>query len=171
MQRGAAQQNGEQRPLREQRTRQGNKQRHPRRQLTHGESRSDMDSLARPKTTDVCHIDDHWRFTIPPLVKKHITSNHNTRTIGRTDDAAATIIAGLENHYANGRRSNNRRRKRRGQIPTIDIPPEKLPLRGASAATDVLDKDTRRLLISVGADTIKKICKPEYTVYIGDPMN
>jgi hypothetical protein len=85
-------------------------------------------------------------------VKNHITPNHNTRTIGRTDDAAATVIAGLEDHYANGRRSNNRRRERRGQI---DVPLEKSPLRGAAAATVILDIDARRLLISVGADMIK----------------
>jgi hypothetical protein len=49
---------------------------------------------------------------------------------------------------------------------------EKSPLRGAAAATDVLDKDARRLLISVGADMIKnkKFCRPDNTVDVGDPM-
>jgi hypothetical protein len=85
-------------------------------------------------------------------VKNHLATDHNTRTIGQTDEAAATVIAGLESYYANGRRSNNRRRERRGQI---DVPLEKSPLRGGAVAKDVIDKDPRRLLISVGADMIK----------------
>ena len=57
--------------------------------------------------------------------------------------------------------------------PKLDVPPQNLPFQGASAATDVLDKDARRLLICVGADMIKtkNICRPANTVDVGDPMN
>ena len=39
--------------------------------------------------------------------------------------------------------------------PRTQKGPENSPLRGGAAATDVLDKDARRLLISVGAGMIK----------------
>jgi hypothetical protein len=115
-----------------------------------------MNSFARAGPTDVSNIVGHWCFAIHPLVKHHIASSHNTRTIGRFNDTAATVIVGLENHSANGRRSNDRRCERRGQIPPrTQKGPENSPLRGGAAATDVLDKDARRLLISVGAGMIK----------------
>jgi len=118
-----------------------------------------MNSFARAGPTDVSNIFGQWCFAIHPLMKHHIASNCNTRTIGQHNDTAATVIIGLENHNANGRRSNDRRCERRRQIPPPtpkkDVPPEKSPLRGGAAATDVLDKDARRLLISVGADMIK----------------
>jgi hypothetical protein len=116
-----------------------------------------VNSFAQAGPTDVSNIVGHWCFAIHPLVKHHIASNYNTRTIGRPNNTAATVIVGLENHNANGRRSNDRRCERRGQPPRIkkDIPPEKSPVRGGAAATNVLDKDAKRLLISVGADMIK----------------
>jgi hypothetical protein len=57
--------------------------------------------------------------------------------------------------------------------PKLDVPPEKSPLRGAAAATDVLDNEARRLLISVAADMNKnkKFCRPDNTVDVGDPIN
>ena len=119
-----------------------------------------MNSFARAGPTDVSNFVGHWCFAIHPLVKHHIASNHNTRTIGRPDNTTATVVVGLENHNANGRRSNDRRRcERRGQTPPPapkkDVPQEKSPLRGGAVAKDVIDKDPRRLLISVGADLIK----------------
>ena len=103
-----------------------------------------MDRLARTGTTDVCNIVDHQRFTIHPLVKNHIATDHNTHTIGRTDGAAATVIAGLESYYANDRRSNNRRRERSEQTPPRTQKRRTSPLRGGAAATNVIDKKQER---------------------------
>jgi hypothetical protein len=55
-----------------------------------------MNSFARAGPTDVSNFVGHWCFAIHPLVKHHIASNHNTRTIRQPNDTAATVIVGLE---------------------------------------------------------------------------